>query len=174
MALALTLGSHRLAPAGVRRVLAQFDAPRETWEPALRSRLEQQPHCAVSRYLLALRHYERGDWALGVQEFMRALHDCAALESATLLVFSGLRLVDEPGSLAAALAASWVEFRRPAFDRSLVERTLFDRLEAPRPAALPAGALAARLWRIPLATLRVELSTASVLAAHAALREATP
>ncbi len=139
--------------------------PRETLTARIAARLDAQPRCPVARYLAGCLCFDGGKPATGVRHLMIAHHADAALESAALLVFAGLNWVSRPGEpLLAVLLDTWNEFRRPQFDRRGRERDLLDAFAEADP-GLPAGwALARRLWRLPIVTLRAQLRRAT--AAH--------
>lgn len=87
---------------------------------------------------------------------MIAHHAESQLESAALLVFTGMAWISERGRpLLDTLAATWIEYRRMPFDRTPRERQLLDRLAAlmPPPAA-GANANIAVFRRIPIERLR--------------------
>lgn len=126
-----------------------------------RSRLRQTPDCPVARYVLACQCLERGAAAEGVRHMMVAHHAEPSLESAALLVFSGLNWAPRSGSpLLPVLLATWEEFRRPGFDRRRRERMLLDAFGAPDREVSRASPLARRLWRLPIRTVRDQIREA--------------
>lgn len=128
---------------------------------AIDERLRQEPSCAVARYLSGCREFDRGRVASGVREMMIAQHADAGLESAALLVFSGLAAGSRGKvPLLAVLLETWDEFRRPSFDRTRSERSLLDLLAEPAEFSVGSSSLAGRLWRLPILTLRNQIRDA--------------
>jgi hypothetical protein len=124
-------------------------------------RLHVEPRCPIAHYLLACHCFERGRCAQAVRHMMTAHHAEPALESAALLVFAGLNWVSRRGTpLLVVLLDTWVEFRRPEFDRRRKERCLLDAFAQPLGASNAVSALARRLWRLPVRTLRAQISEA--------------
>lgn len=133
----------------------------EEFGRAIDDRLRQEPDCAVARYLSGCREFDRGCAARGVREMMIAQHIDAGLESAALLVFSGLAVVSRGNvPLLAVLLDTWDEFRRPVFDRTRSERALFDLFAEPAEFSFGSSSLAGRLWRLPIRTLRTQIREA--------------
>ncbi len=127
----------------------------------LRQRLKNEPRCSLSHYLLACQCFDRGHGARAVRHMMIAHHAEPALESAALLVFSGLNWVNRPATeLLPVLLDTWEEFRRPEFDRHYKERRLLDALAEPRDELNGVSPLARRLWRLPIRTLRSQIREA--------------
>ena len=124
----------------------------------LQRRLESKPRCAVTRYMLGCHCFDRGRAAQGVRHMMIAHHGEPALDSAALLVFSGLNWVNCRGSaLLPILLDTWEEFRRPEFDRNAREKRLLDAFDEPLHAGEDYSPLARRLWRLPIRTLRAQI-----------------
>jgi hypothetical protein len=129
---------------------------------ALAARVAAEPRCAVTRYLLACRCIDAGGPAWAVRHLMVAHHALPALESAALLVFAGLNWIarrDEP--LLPVLLETWDEFRRPEFDRTAAECALLDAFAEPAGGLAGVSALARRLWRLPIQTLRAQIRAAT-------------
>ena len=127
----------------------------------LRRRLETEPRCPVTRYLLACHCFDRGRRAQAVRHMMIAHHAEPALESAALLVFSGLNWINRPATeLLPVLLDTWEEFRRPEFDRHHQERRLLDAFAQLRDELNGVSSLARRLWRLPIRTLRSQIREA--------------
>lgn len=127
----------------------------------LESRLLENPRCPVTRYLLGCQCFDRDRAATGVRHMMVAHHAEPEFQSAALLVFSGLNWVSRPGTpLLTVLLDTWEEFRRPEFDRYPRERVLLDALAEELPGLSSASALAQRLWRLPISTLRAQVRQA--------------
>lgn len=127
----------------------------------LNERLRRMPRCAVARYVLACHCFDRGRPATAVRHMMIAHHAEPDFESAALLVFAGLSWVTREGTpLLAVLLDTWEEFRRPEFDRYPRERALLDGLAETLPGISSASALAQRLWRLPIQTLRSQIRQA--------------
>lgn len=116
----------------------------------------------MARYLVGCSDLDAGRPANGVRHLMVAYHVLPELQSASLLVFAGLNWISRPGSpLIEVLLDVWAEFRQPDFDRTRVERTLLDVLEAPLENAVVGSALARKLWRLPVSTLRNQLRSSA-------------
>ncbi len=131
--------------------------------PHLEQRLCSHPRCPVARYLLACHCFDRGRCALAVRHMMIAHHAEPALESAALMVFAGLNWMTRRSvKLLPVLLDTWVEFRRPEFDRYRKERLLLDALAEPLAGLEHLSPLAQRLWRLPLVTLRTQIREAVV------------
>jgi hypothetical protein len=137
-----------------------------TAEPAqlrgmVAAQLEQTPTCGLSRYLLGCLSVDAGQVALGTRHFMIAHHQEPQYRSAALLVFTGLawsrRTTD---AFLPVLLDTWEEFRHPAFDIEPREQALFDAFGETFPGDARATPLAARLWRLPIRTLRTALREA--------------
>lgn len=129
----------------------------------LEQRLRSHPRCPVARYLLACQCFDRGRCALAVRHMMIAHHAEPALESAALMVFAGLNwMTRRSAKLLPVLLDTWVEFRRPEFDRYRKERLLLDALAEPLAGLEFVSPLAQRLWRLPLATLRAQIREAVI------------
>jgi hypothetical protein len=127
----------------------------------LRPRLEADPRCPITHYVLACLCFDRGRCAPAVRHMMIAHHAEPALESAALLVFSGLNWLARPATeLLPVLLDTWEEFRRPEFDRHYRERRLLDALAEPRDELNGLSPLARRLWRLPIRTLRTQIGAA--------------
>lgn len=134
----------------------------------LDSRLSEQlvatPGCATTRYLLGCRAFDRGRPASAVRHMMVAHHADADLESAALLVFAGMNAVSRPGvPLLTVLLDTWVEFRRPQFDRYARERRLLTAFAARWEGPPTVSDLTRRLWRLPIQTLRSQIREALAL-----------
>ena len=128
---------------------------------AVRQRLESNARCPVANYLLGCHWFDRGRAAAAVRRLMIAHHAEPALESAALLVFAGLSWAGQRGrALLPTLLDTWEEFRRPEFDRTRQERRLLDAFAQPVAELNGASALARRLWRLPIRTLRSQLRAA--------------
>jgi hypothetical protein len=124
----------------------------------LLARLERYPRCAFTRYILGCQCFDRGRVAQGVRHMMVAHHSSPAIESAALLVFSGLNWVRARGApLLPVLLDTWEEFRRPAFDRNSLEMRMLDAFDEPLNAQHGLSPLARRLWRLPIRTLRTQI-----------------
>lgn len=131
---------------------------RSAW---LGERLRHAPRCPVARYLLGCHGFDHGQPATAVRHMMLAHHAEPDFQSAALLVFSGLNWIARPGvPLLTVLLDTWEEFRRPAFDRYARERALLDALLEDLPGLASASALAQRLWRLPIQTLRAQIRQA--------------
>jgi hypothetical protein len=92
---------------------------------------------------------------------MTAHHAEPALESAALLVFAGLnwcRRGETP--LLPVMLDTWVEFRRPEFDRRRKERKLLDLFAEPHEGLDGVSPLARKLWRLPIRALRAQIREA--------------
>lgn len=93
---------------------------------------------------------------------MVAHHADATLQSAALLVFAGLNYLGKRGAMfLPVLLETWEEFRRPRFDHFRREKILLDAFAEPTPPG-DVPALARRLWRLPLRTLRAQIRQAVV------------
>ena len=128
---------------------------------AVRARLAIEPRCAASQFLAGCLDIEDGRPASAVRHFMVARHVEWQLQSAALLVFAGLNVIDRPREpMLRVLLDTWEEFRRPQFDVYRKERSLLDRFHEPEPnlGALPP--LARKLWRLPIAPLRMQIREA--------------
>lgn len=142
-------------------VIARRERPATEFAEWLRVGLETEPRCPVTHYLLACHHFERGRCAQAVRHMMIAHHAEPALESAALLVFSGLNWVNRPATeLLPVLLDTWEEFRRPEFDRCGAERQLLDAFSEPRTDFNGMSPLARRLWRLPIRALRAQIRAA--------------
>lgn len=142
-------------------VVAYAQRPPSEFVAWLQERLESEPRCPVTRYLLGCHCFDRGRWAQAVRHMMTAHHAEPAFESAALLVFAGLNLVSRQGSaLLPVLLDTWEEFRRPEFDRHRKERRLLDALAGPAERLDGASPLARRLWRLPIRALRTQIREA--------------
>ncbi len=127
----------------------------------LRDLLRQQPRCPEAHYLLGCACFDRQQVACGVRHLMTAHHLDPRLESAALLVFAGLNWARRPEQrLLAVVLETWHEFRQPPFDRRRCERRLLDALADHTGPPAHASPLARRLWRLPIQTLREQLSQA--------------
>jgi hypothetical protein len=127
----------------------------------LGQRLESLPGCPVANYLLGCHCFDRGRGAQAVRHMMTAHHAEPTLESAALLVFSGLNWIS-PGAagLLPVLLDTWEEFRRPEFDRNRRERRLLDIFADSDAELNGVSPLARRLWRLPIRTLRAQIREA--------------
>lgn len=124
-------------------------------------RLETEPRCAVTRYVLACACFDRGRSATAVRHLMIAHHADPHLQSAALLTFAGLNWVSRRGDqLLPVVLETWEEFRRPEFDRCPRERVLLNAFAASDPGLAQLPALAQRLWRLPIRTLRAQIRQA--------------
>lgn len=120
-----------------------------------------RPRCAIARYVAGCYLFDHNRPAQAVRSMMIAHHAEPAYESAALLVFAGLNWIAEPQRpLLDVLLGTWDQFRRPQFSRTAAERRLLDAFAAPMPATR-ASELTVRLWRLPLATVRAQLSEAA-------------
>ncbi|MBK9120143.1 MAG: hypothetical protein IPM18_11165 [Phycisphaerales bacterium] len=127
----------------------------------LEERLAHFPRCALTRYLAGCSGFDHGRPATAVRHMMIAHHADPHLESAALLAFAGLNWTSQPGSpLLRVVLETWEEFRRPLFDRYPLERRLLDAFADQGSTRDDLPALARRLWRLPLATLRAQLRAA--------------
>ena len=145
---------NKIVTAHAEYSAAQFAA----W---LRRRLEIEPRCPVTHYLLACHDFDRRRCAQAVRHMMIAHHAEPALESAALLVFAGLNWVNRPATeLLPVLLDTWEEFRRPEFDRQDKERRLLDAFAGPRDELNGVSPLARRLRRLPIRTLRAQIREA--------------
>ena len=127
----------------------------------LQAGLAADPRCPVTRYVLGCQSFDRGRSAVAVRHMMIAHHAEPQFESAALLVFAGLNWIARRGArLLPVLLDTWVEFRRPEFDRRHRERTLLDALAEPEPDLKDVSPLAPRLWRLPIHTLRTQIREA--------------
>jgi len=135
--------------------------PPEELAGRLEADLERRPGCPVLRYLLACQRLDRGQVASAVRDLMIAYHGCPQLESASLLVFAGLNWIAQRCRLLLpVLLETWHEFRRPQFDRTRLERYLLNAFAEPDPGLTNVSALARRLWRLPIKTLRAQIREA--------------
>ncbi len=135
--------------------------PADRLPALLADRLAADPRCPVTRFLLGCQGFDRGRVATAVRHMMVAHHSAPQLESAALLVFAGLNWLQRRGApLLPVLLDTWDEFRRPEFDRLPLERRLLDAFAAPDPGLARVGPLAWRLWRLPMRTLRQQLTDA--------------
>ena len=142
-------------------VAAQAQRPATEFIEWLEQRLESEPRCPITRYLLACHCFDRGRSAQAVRHMMIAHHAEPAFESAALLVFAGLNWVNRRRSaLLPVLLDTWEEFRRPEFDRHRRERRLLDAFAKPREELNGVSPLARRLWRLPIRTLRAQIREA--------------
>lgn len=162
----------------------------------LRGQLARVPRCPITRYVLGCYCFDHHAPATAVRHFMIAHHAEPRLESAALLVFTGLNWAHQrQRPLLPILLETWEEFRRPAFDRHRREQLLLDAFQeaspvippantlaaapvmasnpstppppdpathgaAGTPGALPASAILALFWRLPIQTLRLQIRTA--------------
>ncbi len=127
----------------------------------LEANLRGEPGCPVAGYLLACHKLDRGQVATAVRHLMTVYHQEPDLQSAALLVFTGLNWIARPTeALLAVLLDTWEEFGRPAFDRTAKERALLDAFAEPEPAAADLPSLAGRLWRLPIQSLRAQVRQA--------------
>jgi len=127
----------------------------------LEERLQSEPRCPITCYVLACHCFDRGRCAQAVRHMMTAHHAEPAFESAALLVFAGLNWVSRRGAaLLPVLLDTWEEFRRPEFDRHRQERRLLDAFAQRREELNGVSALARRLWRLPIRTLRAQIREA--------------
>lgn len=124
-------------------------------------RLAAEPRCPVASYLLGCYCLDRGRPARGARLLMVASHAEPRLESAALLVLAGLRWTSYRNlALLTTLLQTWELFRRPEFDRTRIERRMFD-LFAPAEERSPTGSrLAERLARLPIPCLRAQIREA--------------
>jgi hypothetical protein len=135
--------------------------PAERLTMLLEERLAREPGCPVARYLLGCQCFDRGRSATAVRHMMIAHHAEPQFQSAALLTFAGLNWVSQRGAvLLAVLLATWEEFRRPEFDRLAKERLLLDAFAEPDPGLGHMPALARRLWRLPIRTVRNQIRQA--------------
>ena len=127
----------------------------------LEARVGATPQCAISRYLLGCQYFDRGRTAQAVRQMMTAHHLEPCLESAALLVFSGLNLIRQrSGTMLSVLLETWTEYGKPPFDRFSGERHVLDAFVERSDAIANASPLARRLWRLPIRLLRRELVAA--------------
>lgn len=127
----------------------------------LEQRLDDDPRCAVVHYLLGCHCFDRGRRAQAVRHMMTAHHADPTIESAALLVFTGLNWVQRTNAaLLPVLLDTWEEFRQPGFDRRRRERRLLDAFAPPPHELNGVSPLARRLWRLPIRTLRAQLHQA--------------
>lgn len=144
-----------------RGIAACAGGPASDLPSRVAARLAAAPACPVAHYLAGCAALERGRLAIGVRHMMVAHRGEPALESAALLVFAGLNWIGErQRPLLPVLLDTWVEFRRPEFDRRRRERALLDAFDAPVPDLARSAPLAQRLWRLPMAALRAEIRAA--------------
>ncbi len=142
-------------------VAAQARCPTTEFVQWLERRLETEPRCAISHYLLGCHCLDRGRPAPAVRHMMVAHHAEPALESAALLVFAGLNWISRrSAALLPVLLDTWEEFRRPEFDRRPKERRLLDAFAEPREELNGVSPLARRLWRLPIRALRAQIREA--------------
>ncbi len=135
----------------------------------LRNLVACEPRCPVTRYLLGCDALDRGRIATAVRHMMVAHHAEPDFESAALLVFAGLKWGPQrTRPLLPVLLETWDEFRRPGFDRTRRERLLLDAFSEPLDLPGPLSTLARRLWRLPVQSLRVQITDA--VASDAACR----
>lgn len=127
----------------------------------LRNLVEREPRCPVTRYLLGCDALDHGRIATAVRHMMVAHHAEPDFESAALLVFAGLKWGPQrTRPLLPVLLETWDEFRRPGFDRTRREKLLLDAFAEPLDLPGPLSALARRLWRLPVHTLRAQIREA--------------
>jgi hypothetical protein len=142
-------------------VAAQAQRPPREFIEWLDRRLEAEPRCPITHYLLGCHGFDRGRPAPAVRHMMIAHHAEPALESAALLVFAGLNWVSRRTvALLPVLLDTWEEFRRPEFDRRRAERRLLDAFARPQDGLNGVSPLARRLWRLPIGTLRAQIRDA--------------
>ena len=133
----------------------------------LEARAEAEPRCALTHYVLGCQYYDRGRFAQAVRQMMPAHHLDPSLESAALLVFTGLNLVRRrSGPILKVLLETWRDYSKPPFDRFASERHVLDAFAEPTRAIAGATPLVRHFWRLPIRTLRQEL-TAAVASADA-------
>jgi hypothetical protein len=145
---------NEIATAQRRRSAAEFGL----W---LQRRLDGEPRCPATNYLLACHCFDRGRCAHAVWHMMTAHHAEPALESAALLVFAGLNWVQRRSeALLPVLLDTWEEFRRPEFYRNGQERRLLDAFAGPPDELRGLSPLAQRLSRLPIRTLRAQIRAA--------------
>ncbi|MFO0839715.1 MAG: hypothetical protein U1D55_14465 [Phycisphaerae bacterium] len=151
-----------MRPTRLRQAIREFaHAQPDARAALLPQRLAAWPACPVTHYLLGCQQLDRGRVAHGVRHMMMAHRFEPQFESAALLVFSGLEWIGRRGeNLLPVLLATWEEFRRPEFDRRPLERFLLDAFAEPDANLTAAPALARRIWRLPIATLRYQIREA--------------
>jgi hypothetical protein len=133
----------------------------ERLSAALNERVAREPRCSVARYLLGCWCFDHGRPATAVRHLMIAHHAEPQLQSAALLAFAGLNGANRRGEpLLPVLLETWEEFRRPEFDCCPREVLLLDAWAAPDPGLERLPALARRLWRLPIQTLRAQIREA--------------
>ncbi|MBU0638237.1 MAG: hypothetical protein KKB50_05175 [Planctomycetes bacterium] len=145
----------------IQVVASYARCPAEARTVRLTERLREEPRCAVTRYLLACQCFDRGRSAQAVRHMMVAHRVEPDFQSAALLVFAGLNWVSRRGAvLLPVLLDTWEEFRRPEFDCYRKERLLLDAFAEPEDGLERVSALARRLWRLPILTLRTQIREA--------------
>lgn len=135
--------------------------PAELLDRRLAEQAAEAPGCAATRYLLGCRALDRGRPASAVRHMMVAHHADPDLESAALLVFAGMNAVSRAGvPMLTVLLDTWVEFRRPQFDRYARERRLLSAFAAEWEGPPSVSDLTRRLWRLPIQVLRSQIREA--------------
>lgn len=129
-------------------------------------RLRQTPRCPVARYVAGCRSFDADRPATAVRHLMIAQHAEPQLESAGLLVFSGLAWIsDRSRTLLDTVVRTWIEYRRMPFDRTPRERRLLDALRIPltgdeaASTTVPAAQIEEleRFLRLPIRRLHADL-----------------
>lgn len=144
-----------------RIVAARRQCSRAEFVARLARHLDDEPRCPIAHYLLACDCFDRERCAQAVRHMMIAHHAEPAFESAALLVFAGLNWLNRRGAaLLPVLLDTWVEFRRPEFDRHRKERRLLDAFAKPMQGLNGVSPLARCLWRLPIRTLRAQIREA--------------
>ena len=127
----------------------------------LEARVAASPQCALTRYALACQYFDHGRVAQAVRQMMPAHHIEPRLESAALLVFTGLNLVRRrSGPMLDVLLETWNDYGKPPFDRFVAERRILDAFAESTRAIAGAAPLARHFWRLPIRSLRQELAVA--------------
>jgi hypothetical protein len=150
-----------MIPTRFHAAVRRYATAGEALSERLAEGLAADPRCPVTRYLLGCQAFDQDRPATGTRHLMIAYHAEPDLQSAALLVFTGLVWGDEPDApLLTVLERTYELFRRPPFDETPTERLLLDAFP-PGPAlraALPEALC--RFSRLPLASLRGQLATA--------------
>ena len=147
--------------AGFRSTIAEYAEAGAALPERLAARVAESPDCPVTRYLLGCAELDRARPATAARHFMVAYHAEPQLQSAWLLVFTGMNWVQRRSEpLLAVLSDAWNEYRRPAFDESARERQLLDAFAEAPPTGVCRVPMGAKLWRLPIARLRSELRAA--------------
>ncbi len=130
-------------------------------------RLQDDPRCAVSRYVAGCACFDRDSAATGVRHFMIAHHAEHRFHSAALLAFAGLNWIARPHDpLLDVLLATCDEYPRLIWDHDPLERLLLDAFTQDAPARTAQAPRLKQLARLPISNLRKQIA-AQRTTAHA-------